>query len=171
MKCERWIIQQDMSMGQRKYLSPRHELNYIDISDPSIKVSVFKSGYKYRYIYLGWRHSNVWHSSPCELYSSDTNTVNIWLHVISLEILSKEGVYWCIFKLASVSYSLVIWGYISKKKGNERNLWHCCIVQSAWSSDLIWSPSVHMGQDCQRQGNIIDVHLYSINLLVIQNFV
>ena len=27
MKCERWIIQHDTSVGQRKYLSPRQESN------------------------------------------------------------------------------------------------------------------------------------------------
>ena len=43
-------------------------------------------------VYLGWRHSNVWHSSSRKLYSSDTNTINIRLDIISLEILLKRKI-------------------------------------------------------------------------------
>ena len=59
------------------------------------------------YMYLGWRHSNVWHSSSRKLYSGDPNTVNIRLEVISLEVLHKRN----------IALTLVFSGYVCYKKG------------------------------------------------------
>lgn len=102
---------QKTSLSKNVYLVPETVLIIVVVSDKRVKISFIKASCKYFtdqisfnthilwlvfvYVhvpYLGWRHSNVWHSSSCKLYGSDTNTVNIRLHVVSLEILSKRNI-------------------------------------------------------------------------------